>query len=89
MVFILYKEGNGFRRVARILSKIFGRKIYYQKVVKWLQTRHLSLKIEENIAKEIEILEADELFTYIKKNQIQCEYGLLLTATKCVCVHFK
>ena len=98
--FILYTEGNGFRRIARILSKIFNKKIYYQTVVKWLKSRHKSLpEIEEN-SEEIEILELDELFTFFKKSQNITEeqrnlleslpeYGLLLTETKCVCVRLK
>jgi len=89
MAFILYTEGNGFRRIARILSKIYKKKFYYQTVFKWLKLRHLELKITEKIEQNIEILEADELFTYIKKNQTRCEYGLLWTETGCVCVNLR
>ena len=101
MAFILYTEGNGFRRIARILSKIFNKKIYYQTVVKWLKSRHKALpKIEEKEGEEIEILELDEIFTFFKKSQNTTEeqrnlqenlpaYGLLLTETTTVCVRLK
>lgn len=100
MAFILYTEGNGFRRIARILSKIFNKKIYYQTVVKWLKSRHKALPKIEEAPEEIEILELDEIFTFFKKSQNTTEeqrnlkenlpaYGLLLTETKTVCVRLK
>ena len=89
MAFILYTEGNGFRRIARILSKIYKKKIYYQTVYKWLQSRHSELQIVEKTDANIEILEADELFTYIKKNEIHAEFGLLWTGIGCICVNLK
>jgi transposase-like protein len=65
---ILYENGNGFRRIADILSKIFGLKIYYQTVVKWLLKKYETLEIKNNDAGEIcEVLELDELRTFIKK----------------------
>jgi hypothetical protein len=35
------------------------------------------------------ILELDELYTYIKKNRIKSEYGLLLIETGCVLLDLK
>jgi transposase len=94
MAFILYTEGNGFRRIARILSKIFNQKIYYQTVYKWLLKRHSNLKLEERKFDEgAEIMELDELYATFKKNLKEEEngskYGLLLTETECKCVHLK
>ena len=100
MAFILYTEGNGFRRISRILSKIFSAKFYYQTIVKWLKLRHKNLPIIEEKHEEIEILELDELYTYIKKNRNSTvkprnslenlpEYGLLWTEIGCVCVHLR
>ena len=45
MAFVLYTEGNGFRRIGRILSKIFNQKIYYQTVYKCLKSRQSELKV--------------------------------------------
>lgn len=96
----MYTNGNGFRNIARILSKVFDRKIYYQTVVKWLRARFASVKEVEEVQesqihnkeiqnKEIDIIEMDELFTYIKKKEIRSGYGLLLIGENLVCVRFK
>jgi insertion element IS1 protein InsB len=92
---ILFSEGNNYRRTARILSKIFQKKIYYQTIIKWVKKKVAQLpeNTEENKEKrDIAIIEMDELYTYIKKNlktgDSKQEYGLLLTATTCVCLHF-
>jgi transposase-like protein len=90
---ILYLEGNGFRSIARSLSKIFNMKIYFQTVAKWIG-RAGSI-VEEEVAsirtenKEIEVVEMDELYTYIKKNKIESEYGLLLIGMNSVCLNLK
>ena len=94
MAFILYTEGNGFRRIARILSPIFNKKIYYQTVYKWLLKRHSNLQLEERRFEEgAEIIELDELYATFKKNQKNevsgSKYGLLLTEEECKCVHLK
>jgi len=96
MAFILLSEGNNFRGIARILSKIFDRKISYQLVIHWVQNKLNELPEEtpQNAEKSnIEIVEMDELFTYFKKNLKTSanmpEYGLLLTATECVCLRLK
>lgn len=48
------------KEIAIILSKIFNRKFYYQLVVKWIKKMH-------KIYNECEILEMNELCTYVKK----------------------
>ena len=60
MVTILYTEGNGFPRIAIILSKIFNRKFCYQLIIKWIKKMH-------KIYNECKILEMNELCTYVKK----------------------
>ena len=32
----LYLEGMGFRQIARVMSKIFGKKYVYQTIIKWI-----------------------------------------------------
>lgn len=86
---ILYLENSGIRSIARVLSLMFKQKIYYQTVAKWLKHAGETLEEKLNEIKEqkngeiIEVLEIDELHTYIKKNQKmveqKLEYGLLLT----------
>lgn len=86
----LYLEGCGFRRIARILSGIFNRHVCYQTVIQWIKKEakrieNLEPKKEENI----QILEMDELYTYIKKNQIKSEFGLLSIGTGFVLLRLK
>ena len=68
MALALYLEGCGFRRIARILSKMFEKNFCYQTIILWIKKE--AKKIDSsNIEhkKEIQILEMDELYTYIKK----------------------
>ena len=46
-------------------------------------------KIAEEKKDEIQILEMDELYTYIKKNRIKSEYGLLSIGMHSVLLHLK
>ncbi|MBQ9335164.1 MAG: hypothetical protein IJS10_01320 [Alphaproteobacteria bacterium] len=39
----LYLEGCGFRRIARIMSKIFGKTYRYQTIVNWIKTAGLKV----------------------------------------------
>ena len=84
LAIILRTEGNGFRAIARILSEIYGRKIYSQTVQKWLKNYYSKmLEHSENTEQSpIQILELDELYTFVKKKNEKPEFGLLLTATK-------
>ena len=90
---ILYLEGNGIRRIARILNQIFTINVKWQTVAQWLQKAgkivENEIKTMERQRKEIAILEMDELYTYIKKNKIKSEYGLLLIGTDSVFVKLK
>ena len=92
MTMILFSEGTNYRAIARVLSKIFGRKIYYQTIIKWIQKEVDKLPenaLENKDSHNIAVVEMDELYTYFKrKNEINSEYGLLLTGTACVCLHF-
>ena len=89
MVTILYTEGNGFTRIARILSKIFNRKFCYQLIIKWIKKMHKILlfkKEPDKIYNECKILEMNELCTYVKKNlkmvKKQSKFGLPMCALK-------
>lgn len=88
---ILFSEGNNYRRIARILNKIYKIKISYQLIVHWIKNKVTELPEnteKNNISKEIAIVELDELYTFFKKNRIKSEYGLLLTETDSICLHF-
>ena len=88
---ILYLENAGIRTIGRVLSIFYKKKIYYQTVLKWLKKAGEIL--EENLQdennkeiKKAEVLEIDELHTYIKKNPKMAErklgYGLQLIGTE-------
>ena len=86
----LYLEGCGFRRIARILSNMFEKHFCYQTVIQWIKKeakKHESAELETK--EETQILEMDELYTYIKKNRIKSEYGLLSIGTRSVLLRLK
>lgn len=89
--FILFSEGNNYRTIARILSKVFRKKISYQLVIHWIRNKVVQMPentIENDKKREIAVVEMDELYTFFKKKRITSEYGLLLTETACVCLYF-
>ena len=69
-----YLEGIGFRRIERLLG------ISYATVYYWI--KELGQKIEEKHTKEagkkVDVLEFDELCTYVKKNEIRLGSGRAL-----------
>ena len=86
----LYLEGCGFRRIARILSGIFNRHVCYQTVIQWIKKEAKRIEnLEPKKEGNIQILEMDELYTYIKKNQIKSEFGLLSIGTGFVLLRLK
>ena len=88
---ILFSEGNNYRRIARILSKIFNKKISYQLIIKWIKNKVATLPLntsKNEASRQIEIIEMDELYTFFKNEKKRPEFGLLLTETRCVCLHF-
>ena len=65
----LYLEGCGFRRIARILSNMFEKHFCYQTVIQWIKKEAKKQESAELETKEeTQILEMDELYTYIKKS---------------------
>lgn len=64
----LYLEGNGFRRIGRLLS------VNHQSVVNWINAFHAQLRAKKlalPVPGQVSTLEMDELFTFIgtKKSQ--------------------
>ena len=62
----LYLEGNAFRRIARILTQIHGKLFHNQTILKWVKKAAIS-RPERKIKKPMDVVEMDELYTYIKK----------------------
>jgi transposase-like protein len=65
----LYVEGNGFRRISRLLKKIFDVDVCYQLVIHWIKSAaEKSYLMKSDTRKnKVPLLELDELFSYIKK----------------------
>ena len=87
MVIKMYLNNCGFRRISAILS------IPLSTVFSWIKKAG---KIVDEMVKNrdyeketIEILEMDELYTYIKKKKTKHEYGLLLIGTDSKMLHLK
>lgn len=87
LVIKMYLNNCGFRRISAIVN------IPLATVFSWVKQAG---KIVDEIVKDrayqkekIEILEMDELYTYIKKNKTRCEYGLLLIGTDSKMLHLK
>jgi transposase-like protein len=84
-VIMMHVNSVGFRAIARI------KKIHNSLVSYWIKKTGMIVKekfIAETVKitdKNIKILEIDELYTYVKKNQKMAEkislYGLLVTET--------
>ena len=58
----LYLEGNGFRRIGRLLG------VNHQSVVNWVNAFHARLRARElppPVPGEVSTLEMDELFTFV------------------------
>ena len=64
----LYLEGCGFRRIAKILRQKYGKLFHNQTIIKWVKKAAISLPERKNHA-PIDVLEMDELHTYIKKHE--------------------
>jgi len=72
----LYLEGNGFRRIGRLLS------VNHQSVVNWINAFHAQLRTQKMalpVPGQVSTLEMDELFTFIGTKKSQHSSSRLLT----------
>jgi transposase-like protein len=71
LAFEMYLEGLGFRSIGRILKISYG--TVYQWILKWGKNLELPKRNEP-----IEVVELDELHTYVSQKKTTAGYGLLL-----------
>jgi transposase-like protein len=71
LAFEMYLEGLGFRAIGRILKISYG--TVYQWIRKWGKNLELPKRNEP-----IEVVELDELHTYVAQKKTTAGYGLLL-----------
>lgn len=77
----MYLEGVGICSIERLEKVSNPLIIYWIRHFSELTRKEMrSMEIPDNL-KDIEILELDELFTYVKKNTDESMFGLLLTET--------
>ena len=72
LAFEMYLEGLGFRSIGRILKISYG--TVYQWIKKWGSNMTLPKRNEA-----IEVVELDEMHTYVGQKKTSNGYGLLLT----------
>ena len=63
------------------MSKIFNKNYRYQTIMNWIKRAGLKVLIE--------VLEMDELYTYVKKKSEKHGFGLLLIGKRCTLVRLK
>jgi len=77
---VMYLNNCGFRAIGRILD------IPFQLVHHWIKQAGKIVEEEVNNRQknntDIDVLEMDELFTFVEKNAGKYEYGLLLIGTE-------
>jgi transposase-like protein len=61
----LYLEGNGFRRIGRLLG------VNHQSVANWVNAAHARLPVQAPAPTPSETLEVDELFTFIGSKKVR------------------
>lgn len=75
----LYLEGNGFRRIGRLLS------VNHQSVVNWVNAFHTKLRAKKlalPVPGKVSTLEMDELFTFVGAKKSRHSSSRSLTASR-------
>ncbi|WPX97107.1 IS1 family transposase [Candidatus Bandiella woodruffii] len=81
MVIKMYLNNCGIRRIAHILNIPLSTVFYWIKQAGKVVDEMVTNQKIEGDKRRIEILEMDELYTYVKKKRIKQEYGLLSIGT--------
>ncbi|MFC1659568.1 hypothetical protein ACFL0U_03315 [Pseudomonadota bacterium] len=89
LAIFMYINNCGIRKIGKILNIPFQLVSYWIKRKRGILKEEIKRRNENQEARKMEILEIDELFTYVKKRQAEYEYGLLLIGTEIKLVHLK
>ena len=78
----------GIRKVARIVN------VSPPAVLRWIRNAHSHLQNElhpftASHNQEVDVIELDEIYTYIKKNETELPYGLLILEGKSVLLRLR
>ena len=85
----VFGGGCGFRRIAIIMSKLFGKYYRHQTVVNWIKRAGLKVLSAQTKQEKVEVLEMDELYTYVKKKSEKQGFGVLLIGKRCALLRLK
>ena len=83
---MMYLNNVGIRKIALF----FG--VSATAVLKWIKNAHVLLQellanFNPLVSEKADIIELDEIYTYVKKRKIEQSYGLLILDDKCVLLH--
>jgi len=83
---LMYLNNVGIRKIALFLQ------VSPTAVLKWIKQAHKILQeqlqtINPLKTNQTDIIELDEIYTYVKKRKIECSYGLLILGGKNVLLH--
>ena len=71
------------------MSKIFNKNYRYQTIINWIKRAGLKVLSEQTKQEKVEVLEMDELYTYVKKKSEKQGFGLLLIGKRCALLRLK
>jgi len=85
---LLYLNNTGIRKVAKIVN------VSPPAVLRWIRNAHGKLQsqlqpLPTTQDKEVDVIELDEIYTYIKKNETGLPYGLLTLEGKSVLLRLR
>jgi transposase-like protein len=77
----MYLNNVGIRKTALFLG------VSPSTILNWVRERHailqeMLLRDKPNYSEQADIIEMDEVFTYVKKNKAESSYGLLIVGDK-------
>ena len=83
---MMYLNNVGIRKIALF----FG--VSATAVLKWIKNAHVLLQellanFNPLVSDKADIIELDEIYTYVKKRKIEQSYGLLILDDRCVLLH--
>ena len=81
----LYLNNCGIRKVAKILN------VSPPTILRWLRWAHKKFidKLEPLVGTDLDVIELDEIYTFIKKKRIEFPFGLLILEDRSVLLHLK
>ena len=71
------------------MSKIFGNDYRHQTIMNWIKKAGLNVLKERSKQEQMDVVEMDELYTYIKKKHEKHGFGRQSIEKECALLHLK